>query len=201
MAAADKAAADKAAAGEAASDMVPQGTAMTPVEPSPLPAPPSTSKHADPTPSRMNATTTPGSKTTAKKPSSFHARGPMSTQAAAVTPAPVAVRSEEERQARAQRSAAAMLELDAAMAVAEEEALKGAASAVKAAKEAFKRIGSPATKEGTPVIALAIPIDESRASRMARRRQLSQRWREQKRAEGTPRRAGEELPDAFASLP
>ena len=120
----------------------------------------------------------------------------LEQQAAA---AEAAKRSEQARVARAHRIKSEHEALEAAQAVAEEEARVAAGSALKAAKETFGK----ANPFMAPVAPLQLPVKESRASRMARRRQLSQRWREQKRADATPRtgRKEDELPSAFANLP
>ena len=100
-----------------------------------------------------------------------------------LSPPPSFRELEEWRQAQSLQAHKDMAELVAAASIAEEEAREGARSAVKAARETFENASRRAS-----VTPLKLPAEESRATRTARRRQLSQRWREQRRSEVTPRR-------------
>ena len=100
-----------------------------------------------------------------------------------LSPPPSFRELEERRQAQSLQAHKDMAELVAAASIAEEEAREGARSAVKAARETFENASRRAS-----VTPLKLPAEESRATRTARRRQLSQRWREKRRSEVTPRR-------------
>ena len=80
----------------------------------------------------------------------------------------------EQAETRAEEKAA----MDEAEAKAESDARAGAATAVATAREKFQALHLPLD---------ALPQEESLASRLARRRQLSQRWRENRREDASAR--------------
>ena len=99
-----------------------------------------------------------------------------------------AVQQAEEEVAAAKKAAK-----EAADAAAEKEAAEAAEACSAARMKAMQMF----TAAGATPLKLLIPNDESRASRMARRRQLSGRAREEKR--NTPRGGQDESPFGLPS--